>query len=173
MRNYESLAAETPKQPEYKVNADGDVKFERAGDEIVFGETAHTRRVDIYPQEDREAYEGSTVGIQTTDGNAYYISQGVLVDNRNNKKVDLLAKRQNDPDFAFPAITIGAQLPYEQISKNLVIPDGDDGMVTKVVVYGAASAQHPGGSSMQHDVYDAIHDMILTNDRAKEIRHIR
>jgi len=166
------LAAEMPRQPEYRVNRDGDVKFERIGDEITFGKTVNTRRVDVFPQEDRETYETSAVGIQTADGNAYYISQGVFVDNRNNKKVDLLAKRQADPEFVFPSISIGSLLPYEQISTNLIVPDNDGGIITKVVTYGVASAQHPGGSEMQRDVHDAIHDMILTNDHAKAIRHI-
>ena len=35
MKNYE-FSEKPSRQPEYRVNRDGDVKFERVGDEIVF-----------------------------------------------------------------------------------------------------------------------------------------
>ena len=172
MKNYE-FSEKSSRQPEYRVNRDGDVKFERVGDEIVFGKTKNTRQVDAFPLENYEDYEQSIIGIQTADGNAYYISEGVLVDNRNNKKVDLLAKRVREPEFTFPSITIGEQMPYAQISENLKVPDADGGIVTKVVTYGTASRQNPDGSEMRRNIHDAIHEMILTNDQAKQIRGIK
>ena len=56
MKNYE-FSEKPSRQPEYRVNRDGDVKFERVGDEIVFGKTKNTRRVDAFPLENYEDYE--------------------------------------------------------------------------------------------------------------------
>ena len=64
-------------------------------------------------------------------------------------------------------------MPYAQISENLKVPDADGGIVTKVVTYGTASRQNPDGSEMRRNIHDAIHEMILTNDQAKQIREIK
>ena len=77
---------EQQRTPEYKRNKDGDVMFSKIGDEITFGEAPYTRRVDAFPQENQEDYVSFVVGIETYDGNCYFISEGVLVDKKNNKK---------------------------------------------------------------------------------------
>lgn len=163
---------EQQRTPEYKQNKDGDVMFNKFGDEITFGETPYTRRVDAFPQENQEDYASSAVGIETYDGNCYFISEGVLVDKKNNKKVDLLKKRSEDAGFSFPSVKIGYKLPYDKISENLKVPDGEGGTVVKVVSYGETSAAHPNGSEMKKQVQDAIHGMIMQNNIAKQIRHI-
>lgn len=163
---------EQQRTPEYKRNKDGDVMFNKFGDEITFGEAPYTHRVDVFPRENREDYESSAVGIETYDGNCYFISEGVLVDKKNNKKVDLLKKRSEDADFSFPSVRIGYKLPYDKISENLKVPDGEGGTVVKVVSYGEASAAHANGSEMKKQVQGAIHEMIMQNDTAKQIRNI-
>lgn len=163
---------EQQRTPEYKRNKDGDVMFSKIGDEIIFGETPYTRRVDAFPQENQEDYASSVVGIETYDGNCYFISEGVLVDKKNNKKVDLLKKRSENADFSFPSVRIGYKLPYDKISENLKVPDGEGGTIVKVVSYGEASATHNNGSEMKKQVQGAIHGMIMQNDTAKQIRHI-
>ncbi len=115
----------------------------------------------------------SVVGIETYDGNCYFISEGVFVDRNNNKKVDLLRKRSEDANLSFPSVQIGYKLPYDKISKNLKVPDGEGGTVVKVVSYGEASATHINGSKMKKQIQGAIHEMIMHNDAAKQIRHIR
>ena len=163
---------EQQRTPEYKRNKDGDVMFSKIGDEIIFGETPYTRRVDAFPQENQEDYASSVVGIETYDGNCYFISEGVLVDKKNNKKVDLLKKRSENADFSFSSVRIGYKLPYDKISENLKVPDGEGGTIVKVVSYGEASATHNNGSEMKKQVQGAIHGMIMQNDTAKQIRHI-
>ena len=163
---------EQQRTPEYKRNKDGDVMFSKIGDEIIFGETPYTRRVDAFPQENQEDYASSVVGIETYDGNCYFISEGVLVDKKNNKKVDLLKKRSENADFSFPSVRIGYKLPYDKISENLKVPDGEGGTIVKVLSYGEASATHNNGSEMKKQVQGAIHGMIMQNDTAKQIRHI-
>ena len=163
---------EQQRTPEYKRNKDGDVMFGKIGDEIIFGETPYTRRVDAFPQENQEDYASSVVGIETYDGNCYFISEGVLVDKKNNKKVDLLKKRSENADFSFPSVRIGYKLPYDKISENLKVPDGEGGTIVKVVSYGEASATHNNGSEMKKQVQGAIHGMIMQNDTVKQIRHI-
>ncbi len=172
--NVEAMAGrfEQRRTPEYKRNKDGDVMFNKIGDEIVFGDTPYTRKVDVFPQENQEDYASSVVGIETYDGNCYFISEGVLVDKNNDKKVDLLRKRSEDADFSFPSVRVGYKLPYDKISKNLKVPDGEGGTVVKVVSYGEASAAHGNGSEMKKQIQSAIHEMIMQNDVAKQIRHI-
>lgn len=172
--NVETMAGrfEQRRTPEYKRNKDGDVMFNKIGDEIVFGDTPYTRRVDVFPQENQEDYVSSVVGIETYDGNCYFISEGVLVDKNNDKKVDLLKKRSEDADFSFPSVRVGYKLPYGKISENLKVPDGEGGTVVKVVSYGEASSTHGNGSEMKKQIQSAIHGMIMQNDTAKQIRHI-
>ncbi len=158
--------------PEYEVNSNGDTIFSKFGKEIIFGTTENTRRVDVFPQENQEDYESSVVGIETYDGNCYFISEGVFVDRRNGKKIDLLKKRSKDAEFSFPSIRIGYKLPYRQISESLKVPEGEGGTVVKVVSYGEASAGHSEGSKMKHQIQGAIHGMIMENEEAKQIRHI-
>ena len=169
---WEGVEAMAGKMPEYKVNSDGDVMFSKIGTKVTFGETAYTRRVDAFPKENQEDYASSVVGIETFDGNSYFISEGVLVDKNNNKKVDLLKKRTEDADFAFPSILVGYKFPFSDISENLKVPDGEGGTVVKVVSYGEAPAKHPNGSELGQQIHNAVHAMIMENDVAKQIRHI-
>lgn len=135
-------------------------------------ETPYTRRVDAFPQENQEDYASFVVGIETYDGNCYFISEGVFVDKENNKKIDLLKKCSENADFSFPSVRIGYKLPYDKISENLKVPDGEGGTIVKVVSYGEASATHNNGSEMKKQVQGAIHGMIMQNDTAKQIRHM-
>ena len=164
---------EQTKTPEYQRNSDGDVRFSRIGDEIVFGETPYTHKVDVLPRENREDYDSSVIGIETYDGNCYFIAEGLLVDKNNNKKVDLIRKRSEDANYSFPNIRIGYKLPYEKISENLKVPDGEGGSVVKVVSYGEAPSSHSQGSEMKKQIQGAIHEMIMGNDIAKQVRGIR
>ena len=135
-------------------------------------ETPYTRRVDAFPQENQEDYASSVVGIETYDSNCYFISEGVFVDKENNKKIDLLKKRSENADFSFPSVRIGYKLPYDKISENLKVPDGEGGTIVKVVSYSEASATHNNSSEMKKRVQGAIHGMIMQNDTAKQIRHM-
>lgn len=164
---------EQKRTPEYEQNSDGDVKFSRIGDEIIFGETPYTREVNALPWVNKEDYDSSVIGIETYDGNRYYISEGLLVDKNNNKKVDLIRKRDEDANYSFPSIRIGYKLPYEKISKNLKVPDGEGGSVVKIVSYGEAPSAHGEGSARKEQIKGAIHEMIMGNDAAKQVRHIR
>lgn len=164
---------EQKRTPECRRNSDGDVMFSRIGDEIVFGETPYTRRVDALPWENREDYDSSVIGIETNDGNCYYIAEGLLVDRKNDKKVDLIRKRGENANYSFPSIRIGYRLPFEKISENLKVPDGEKGSVLKIVSYGEAPSAHGQGSEMKKQIQGVIHEMIMGNDAAKQARNIQ
>lgn len=164
---------QTSKSPDYRKDKDGNVYFGKIGDTIVFGETKHTRRVDDFPHEtNEEDYDNSVVGIRTDDGNQYYISQGVFLDRGNDKKVDLLKRRQDDPHYRFPNITIGEPLPYNSIARN--IPEGTNiGIVTEVVCLGEAPSTSPNENKTKKDIQEYIANEIKQSETAKRIRHIQ
>ena len=161
------------KSPDYRKDKDGNVYFGKIGDTIVFGETKHTRKVDDFPHEtNEEDYDNSVVGIRTDDGNQYYISQGVFLDHGNDKKVDLLKRRQDDPNYRFPSITIGEPLPYNSIARN--IPEGTNiGIVTEVVCLGEAPSTSPNENKTKKDIQEYIANEIKQSETAKRIRHIQ
>lgn len=160
------------KSPEYEIDKNGNVYFSKAGDVIIFGETKYTRKVDDFPHEtSEENYDNSVVGIKTDDGNQYYISRGVFLDRDNNKKVDLLKRRQGDSGYRFPNIAIGEPLPYDAIARN--IPEGANiGVVTEVVCLGEAPSGSLEENKTKKDIQDYIINEIKQSETAKRIRHI-
>ena len=167
------LQAESNKlTPEYEITSNGNVIFERPGDIIKFGETINTTAVDEFPDRyNRIKYEDSAVGIKTKNGNLYYIAEGVFFHDtgKDSKKVDLLRKREADPNFRFPDIKIGAKLPLEKISENLGIPEGDGGVVVKVVCFGAAPSTS-GENKTKTQLKKFVHEEIKENEEARKIR---
>ena len=108
---------------ECKFNKNGDAVFFKFGDTIRFGETPNTQRVDSYPNETNEDdYNTCVVEIETSDGNVYYVNQGIFLDTKNAKYVDILENRKKvenkGKEYKFPDITIGYQLPFDKIPYN-------------------------------------------------------
>ena len=157
----------------FEFNEHGDAIFTKLGDRISFGTTPNTLPVDEFPQGGSPNYEGSIVGIETFSGDRYYINQGIFLDKKNDKKVDILQKRvaaqKQGGVYVFPDIIIGSRLPYEKISPNLPIPEGERGTVLKVICYGVGESAIPEHKTM-NEIHDFFRDMIRQNDKAREVR---
>lgn len=154
--NYEKWKGlQGPKIAECRFDNSGDAIFSKFRDRIVFGETPYTQRVDLLPGEKSngdDIYHSAVAKIETSDGNIYYINQGIFLDTKNAKYVDILEKRRKKEDrgeeYNFPDIMIGYNLPFDEISCNL--PRAQGAYVTRVSFLNVPGS--PTGSNFNSDL---------------------
>ena len=155
--------------PRYEKTPEGDVRFRQFGDIINFGETNKTRKLDEFLPADQEDND-SVTGIKLANGDTFYFSEGVMWDKKNDKFLDLVEKRIDNPDFTFPSVAIGYKFPYDKIPAQFNEAEGEGANVIEVRCFGVEASASPESSSAKQEIYDRIHGALIKNEKAKSLR---